>query len=151
MESDAATRPAVLIINGSEDALHLLTQILEAEGFRASGARAWELDHGKVDPQALLRRVKPDVIVYDVSLPYDLAWAYFTHFRSLPEAQGVPVVLTTTNRKGAEALTGPGVLELLLKPYDIGQLLERLRAGLAQRRAAREGAAARARGPEAGR
>jgi DNA-binding response OmpR family regulator len=57
----------------------------------------------------------------------------------------VPVVLTTTNRKGAEALTGPGVLELLLKPYDIGQLLERLRAALVQRRAAREGGSAPAR------
>ena len=146
MEPDAtAALPAVLIVNGSEDALDLLRQILEAEGFRAWGVRAWELDHGKEDPRALLRLVKPDVIIYDVSLPYDLAWAYFTHFRSLPEAQGVPVVLTTTNRKGAEALTGPGVLELLLKPYDIGQLLERLRGALGQRRPAREGGSAPAR------
>lgn len=131
--TSSAKHPSVLVVNGSEDTLGLLGEILEEEGFRVWGVRAWELEHGRLNPGNLLRLVDPDVIVYDISLPYDLSWAYYAQFSALPDAQGRPVVLTTTNRKGAEAVTGEGVLELLLKPYDIGQLIERVRTALAQR------------------
>ncbi|MBF5042459.1 hypothetical protein FGE12_08605 [Aggregicoccus sp. 17bor-14] len=129
-----AQLPAVLIVNASEDALALMGQLLEGEGFRTWGVRAWELQHGRVKPRALLQLVRPEVVVYDISVPFDVSWAYYASFRALPEMRGVPVVLTTTNRKGAEALTGPGVLELLLKPYDIAQLVERVRRALEERR-----------------
>ena len=142
--SASSKSPSVLVVNGSEDTLELLSEILEDEGFRVLGVRAWELEHGRQSPGSLLRWVDPDVIVYDISLPFDLSWAYYAQFSALPEMQGRPVVLTTTNRKGAESVTGPGVLELLLKPYDIGQLLERLRAALGPRRAVRASATARA-------
>ena len=132
-----AQLPAVLIVNANEDTLTLVGQLLEAEGFRTWGVRAWELQHGRVKPRALLQLVRPDVVVYDISVPFDLSWAYYASFRGLPEMQGVPVVLSTTNRKGAEALTGPGVLELLLKPYDIAQLVERVRGALGERPRAR--------------
>ena len=130
MDEDTGRRTAVLIVNGSEDALALLAQILEGEGFRARGVRAWDLAHGRIDARALLRELQPDVIVYDISVPFDLSWAFYASFRALPEVQGVPVVLTTTNRKGAESVIGRGVLELLLKPYDIGQLVEQVRGAL---------------------
>ena len=131
--SASSKSPSVLVVNGSEDTLGLLGELLEDEGFRVSGVRAWELAHGRQSPGSLLRQVDPDVIIYDISLPFDLSWSFYTQFRALPEAQGRPVVLTTTNRKGAEAFTGPGVVELLLKPYDIGQLVERVRAALPER------------------
>ena len=139
MVSTASTKhPAVLVVNGSEDTLGLVGEILEDEGFHVWGVRAWELEHGRLSPGNLLRLVDPDVIVYDISLPFDLSWAFYAQFIALPEAQGRPVVLTTTNRKGAEAVAGEGVLELLLKPYDIGQLVERVNSALAQREAPRE-------------
>jgi DNA-binding response OmpR family regulator len=133
VETSSAKQPSILVVNGSEDTLGLLGEILEEEGFRVWGVRAWELEHGRMNPGSLLRLVDPDVIVYDISLPYDLSWAYYAQFSALPDAQGRPVVLTTTNLKGAEAVTGKGVLELLLKPYDIGQLVERVRAALPER------------------
>lgn len=126
------TRPTVLVLNGSEDLLCVLAELLEAEGLHAVCARIPDIERGRESFPKLIQEHAPTAIVYDVSVPFGRSWAVCQELMELPEAVGRPFVLTTTNKEGAEEFTGPGIIELLLKPYDIGQFIDAVRKAVAQ-------------------
>ncbi|WP_147450170.1 hypothetical protein [Corallococcus carmarthensis] len=114
-------QPAVLVLNGSEDLIAALEELLADSGFQTRGVRVQDVIRGPLDFATLVRETAPAVIVYDISVPFDLSWHAFQKLAANPAAAGIPFVLTTTNREGAQEYTGPEVIELLLKPYDIDQ------------------------------
>ncbi|RKI09496.1 hypothetical protein D7Y13_14250 [Corallococcus praedator] len=111
----------MLVLNGSEDLIEALEELLSEVGFQTKGARVQDIARGPLDFTTLVKETHPAVIVYDISVPFDLSWATFQKLAASPAAAGIPFVLTTTNREGAKEYTGPDVIELLLKPYDIDQ------------------------------
>lgn len=123
-------RPTVLLLNGSEDLLEVLAHLVEAEGLHPICVRIPDLERGKEDLARLVRENDPAVIVFDVSVPFGRSWATFQESSALPEVASRPIVLTTTNKEGAMEYTGPEVIELLLKPYDIGQFLKAVKEAL---------------------
>ncbi len=124
------TRPTVLILNGSEDLLAVLSELLQAEGVNAVCARIPDIERGREDFPKLVQQYDPAAIVFDVSVPFGRSWATFQELSARPEVTGRPFVLTTTNREGAEEYTGPDVIELLLKPYDIGKFISAVKEAL---------------------
>ncbi|NMO22540.1 response regulator [Pyxidicoccus fallax] len=124
------TRPTVLILNGSEDLLSVLAELLQAEGMNAVCARTPDIERGREDFRKLVQEHDPAVIVFDVSVPFGRSWATCQELAEKPEVSGRPFVITTTNREGAEEYTGPDVIELLLKPYDIGRFLSAVKEAL---------------------
>jgi DNA-binding response OmpR family regulator len=134
-------RPTVLILNGSEDLLAVLSELLQAEGISTVCVRIPDIERGKEDFPQLVREHDPAAIVFDVSVPFGRSWATFQELSVRPEVAGRPFVLTTTNREGAEQYTGPGVIELLLKPYDIGQFITAVREALSRSAPVRQGKA----------
>lgn len=124
------TRPTVLILNGSEDLLSVLSELLQAEGIHAVCARTPDIERGREDFPKLVQQYNPAAIVFDVSVPFGRNWATFQELSARPEVSGRPFVLTTTNREGAEEYTGSDIIELLLKPYDIGQFITAVKGAL---------------------
>ena len=120
------TRPRVLVLNGSEDLLEVLSEVLEMAGFEVQTARIPDLERGRVDVRALFRNFEPRAVVFDLSLPYKRSWDFLQRVKALPEAQGRAFVITTANARAAAHLTGPDALELVLKPYDLAELTRRV-------------------------
>jgi DNA-binding response OmpR family regulator len=124
--------PVVAVFNASEDTVDFLGVFFEQHGFRAVG-RTWPamepLDPDKV--LGFLSEHQPQVIVFDVSFPYESNWQRFREFQRLGDECRVPVVLTTTNQRALTEWSGAtGVLEILGKPYDLEQLLAAVRRAL---------------------
>jgi DNA-binding response OmpR family regulator len=120
----ARARARVLVVNGSEDVIDAMRVFLEDSGFETFGVRETDILRERTDVAAVLREFRPEVVVYDVSLPYELTWSLYERLRQLPEAQGCCWVLTTTNARAAEPVTkSAALIELLLKPFDLKQLL----------------------------
>jgi|GEM_PF-506531 DNA-binding response OmpR family regulator len=124
------TRPTVLILNGSEDLLTVLSELLQAEGVHPVCARTPDIERGREDFGKLVQEHDPAAIVFDVSVPFGRNWATFQELSARPEVSGRPFVLTTTNREGAQEYSGPDIIELLLKPYDIGQFISAVKEAL---------------------
>jgi DNA-binding response OmpR family regulator len=123
----------VAVFNASEDTVDCLTMFFERAGFRAVG-RTWparepltvEAGH------AFLSRHQPDVVVFDVSLPYEANWERFLDFKRAVDGRAVPIVLTTTNKRALSRLIGSTeAIEILGKPYDLDQLAAAVRRALA--------------------
>jgi DNA-binding NarL/FixJ family response regulator len=125
--------PVVAVFNASEDTVDLLTVFFEQEGFQAVG-RTWKARDPLNADVAIqfMSKHQPNVVVFDVSMPYEPNWERFREFQELGERWRVPVVLTTTNKHALTQCVGASeALEIIGKPYDLDELLTAVRRALA--------------------
>jgi DNA-binding response OmpR family regulator len=125
--------PVVAVFNASEDTVDLLTVFFEQKGFKTVG-RTWKArDPLNADVAVqFMSEHQPNVVVFDVSLPYEPNWERFREFKEVGEQSRVPVVLTTTNKHALTQCVGASeALEIIGKPYDLDELLAAVRRALA--------------------
>jgi DNA-binding response OmpR family regulator len=117
----------VAVFNTSEDTTDMLRELFEHAGFVVVSAFTHALRDGKTDLEALMRQYAPQVIVYDIALPYEENWRLYKKIRSSPACRDVSFVLTTTNVAQVEKVSGgEPLIEIVGKPYDLGELLRRV-------------------------
>lgn len=119
------TRP-VAIFNSSEDTIEMLTEMLNMSGFRAIGGHVADVKRGRTDLVAYLEEHDPGAVIWDIAPPYEENWIFFQLIRSSAAMERRGLVLTTTNKPRLDALAGveTGALEIIGKPYDLGQIID---------------------------
>jgi DNA-binding response OmpR family regulator len=128
-----AVPPTLAILNSSEDLLELLVEVFREEGFRVVTRHLMPLRRGQEDVAQFLARYRPEVVIWELNIPYDKNWAFFQRIRHTPGVLNCPVILTSTNvaqlRKAADA--DIDAFEVVGKPFDLNQLIELVRQTLA--------------------
>lgn len=123
--------PAVLIVNTSPDTTDMLRLAFEQAGFVAMVLHTFDVRDGHVDLGGFLRLHQPDVVIYDIGIPYEANWRLFCHVRESEHLKNRPIVVTTTNVRHVQPLAGEEpVHEIVGKPYDLKKLIEITRAAL---------------------
>src|SRR5688500_1497822 len=97
-------QPLVLLVDDSEDNREVYAQYLTFNGFRV------EIAVDGIEAVEKAARLKPDVIVMDLSLPRLDGWEATRQIKSAPTTSGIPVI----------ALTGHAVSESKRKAQDAG-------------------------------
>jgi len=121
----------VAVIHTSEDTLRVLQQWLELEGIVSVGGYVTDFRQGRGSLRAFLSEHDPQVIIWDLSIPYAENWAYWLQVRDLPEMAGRQYVITTTNERAVAELVGTNpAYEIVGKPFDLERLAEVVRQGL---------------------
>lgn len=117
------TTPRVLIFDSSPDTTDMLVEYFAHYGWRANAVNARALRRGEVDGAEIVQVHRPDVIVFDIALPYEQYWELCQTLRADARVR-CPVVITTTNVAALHRLTGAQepVIEIVGKPYDLEQL-----------------------------
>ena len=126
MRSAAKSSPTVAIFNASQDTIDMLTVFFKQCGYRAVG-EPWPAREplGVEAVRAFVARHQPDVIVFDISFPYDHNWQRCQEFHDVHDLRKIPVVLTTTNEQALTDMVGPTrTIEIVGKPYDLERLAE---------------------------
>jgi CheY-like chemotaxis protein len=111
----------VLILDNSSDILELLSTDLQCRGCAVTTASVSAIRHGEIDGARLIEAAAPDVVVFDVALPYEANWRVAMDLQSDPRVR-MPFVLTTTNALAVRRLIGRDLIELVGKPYDLDTL-----------------------------
>ena len=126
--------PVLGVINTSTEIRDLLTLVFEAEGFRVISAFVPDLKRGAPTMDDFLRQHRPVVVIYDIAIPYEENWRFFTRVEDSAAGQLTRFVLTTTNKRALEDIVGPTpTLEIIGKPYDLDQLVAAVQRAIADR------------------
>lgn len=128
----AKSPPSLGIFNSSQDTIDLLKAEFEEQGFAVATTHVSDLKNGHVNMIEFVQQNKPDVIIFDIALPYEENWALFKQLQSSEPLKQIRWVLTTTNSDRLRELVdnlGP-IFEIIGKPYDIGQIVGAVKAAL---------------------
>jgi DNA-binding response OmpR family regulator len=118
-----APRLSVLVLDSSSDTREMLHTYLAARGLAVSTSDLPLIRSGVIDGGRLVAGLDPDVIVIDVAPPYEVNWRAYLDLQRHPFVQ-CPIVVTTTNERALARIVGTAaeLIELVGKPYDLGQL-----------------------------
>jgi DNA-binding response OmpR family regulator len=133
--------PTVLIVDDEADLRAMLGEYLGAHGIAVRG-----LDSGAKLVEEIARH-RPDLILLDVNMPGEDG---FTHLRRLRELDAaLPVIMLTAAGRVEQRVGGlrGGADDYVVKPFDVRELLARIRAVLERTAGSRAAAAAPALAP----
>lgn len=127
----SADAPLVACVDSSPDVVEFLRDLFVAEGFRTAPYTT-SPSEGSEKMIAFLAHLRPQVVVYAVSFPYEENWASFQEVcANLPEYQWV---VTTTNKCALDQLVGSTItIEIISKPFDLETMVAAVRLALAPR------------------
>jgi CheY-like chemotaxis protein len=126
------SRPAVYILNTSDDIVEMLRITLERAGFAVASGFIDDLQRGHLDLAQQFELHRPSVVLFDVSMPYDRRWGVLQRLRENPIADGLRFVLTSTNvhRLRQAVDTEEPVLELAGEDDDLASIAAAVRAAV---------------------
>ena len=124
-EVHTRSRQVALVVEDDpliQDTLKLA--LMEEAGFQVLTASAPEL------ALPLLEAAAPEVVLLDLGLPGPSGWSVLAAMRRHPQFRTLPTLIVTAHREATPrvvSLQDPWV-DLLLKPFDLETLLERVEA-----------------------
>ena len=120
----------VAIVDSDPDTTEMLQIALESEGFVVAIGNLHDFRAHEQDLLAFLERIRPDVILYDLSPPYQDNWAFLQRARELPTFARSALVITTSNERAVRSFVSLPVVEILGKPYDLDELMRAMRQAI---------------------
>jgi hypothetical protein len=110
----------VALFNASDDTIDMVQKLLTESG--GEQTLIWchfaDLRKGIVNFGRYLDKHNPEVVIFDLSPPYDENWKFFKTMRDAEAMQGRGVVLTTTNKNRLDEVLGEDsrALEVVGRP-----------------------------------
>ena len=123
----------IAVINSSDDTVEMLRTCLQQEGYTSVvTGHVPDIKRGRLDFVSFLTHHDPQVVLYDVSIPYEENWRFLQLLMSSEEMDGRRVVITTTNKRVLESFVGKTeAIEIHGKPYDLQEIIKSVNAAVA--------------------
>jgi len=125
------SKPHILVINDTQEVLEVLRELLEDEGYQVSLYSAAIRDLQKI------REIAPDLLILDHMMgDEEYGWQMIQKLRLDRALAELPVIVCTAAARMVEELEGhliaKGII-VVLKPFDIDDLLNAVQAAIGRR------------------
>jgi DNA-binding response OmpR family regulator len=122
----------VALFNASDDTVDMIQKILtESDDVQTLVyVHFADLKKGIVNFDKYVGKHNPEVVIFDISPPYDENWQFFKTMRDSKVMQGRGSVLTTTNKLRLDEVLGSDshALEVVGKPEDLKRIRAEIKA-----------------------
>ena len=127
-----ADKIRIMLVEDEEELIRIVQTFFRDEGFEVYTAMSGE------DAVDLLTRIVPDVIVSDVKMGTMDGFDFLEEVRKKPELRNVPFIFLTImdDRDSVKRAEKLGATGYMTKPFDVEELLEKVKEVLAQARRA---------------
>jgi DNA-binding response OmpR family regulator len=122
----------VALFNASDDTIDMVQSLLTMSGDVQT--LIWchfaDLKKGIVNFGKYMDKHNPEVVIFDVSPPYDENWTFFKTMRDAKTMKGRGMVLTTTNKARLDEVLGEDshALEVVGRPRDLREIDNAIKA-----------------------
>jgi len=99
-------RLRVVVLNDSARVLKMLCDWLQRRGHHCDTALLADMPEAHKEVGRFILKHRPDVVIYDVGMPYASSWDLLEVIRTSPALQSQPFVITTPNKRKLEAAVG---------------------------------------------
>ena len=99
-------RLRVVVLNDSAKVLKMLCDWLQSQDHHCDTALLAEMPHVHEEVGRFILKHRPDVVIYDVGMPYASSWDLLEVIRTSAALQSQPFVITTPNKRKLEAAVG---------------------------------------------
>jgi len=116
----------VALFNASDDTIDMVQNLLTTA--KSQQTLIWchfaDLKKGVIDFEKYMEKHNPEVVIFDLSPPYDENWHFFKTMRDAKVMKRRGVVLTTTNKNRLDEVLGEDsfALEVVGRAQDLGQI-----------------------------
>lgn len=118
-------KKTVAVMNSSREITDVLSEVFKRAGFNTTDIFTYKFKNGDVDFEEFVENNKPNVIVYDIAIPYKDNYELFQSLLAKDVAKDIPFILTTTNKKALEEIVGETMaIEIVGKPFDMNHLVD---------------------------
>jgi DNA-binding response OmpR family regulator len=139
--SKPTSQGIVALFNASDDTVDMVQKLLTSAGDAQS--LIWchfaDLKKGIVDFDKYMEKHNPEVVIFDISPPYDENWKYFKKMRDDKTMKGRGMILTTTNKNRLDEVLGEDskALEVVGKTKDLKEIDDAIKSETRKAEAAR--------------
>src|ERR1700730_560395 len=139
--SERTAEGIVALFNASDDTVDMIMSLLTQGG--GTQTLVWchfaELKKGIIDFKNFMVEHNPEVVIFDISPPYDENWHFFRTMRDADVMRGRGLVLTTTNKNRLDEVVGTDshALEVVGKVKDLQQIQAAIKTETEKANAAR--------------
>ncbi len=113
----------ILVVDDDLEIVELIRDLLRQEG------HAVETTTQSLRVYDKAKEFKPDLVLLDIMMPYLDGWDELKLFSRDVELRSIPVIVITADRKAA-AQRHYGVVDTLLKPFDLAELNDKVHRAL---------------------
>ena len=122
-------RLRIVVLNDSAPLLKMLCQWLEQHGHHCNTALLADMPQAQEEVGRFIQKHRPDVVIYDVGLPYASSWDLLEVIRMSPLLQSQPFVITTPNKRKLEHAVGAtSAIEIGGRDTDLRRVLKAVEA-----------------------
>ena len=119
------TAQPILVVDDDPAILDLITQVLLEEGYEVLA-----VNNGQTAVD-LARKLRPHLILLDLMMPEMNGWQVTAVLKADPQTRAIPILLLSARRDMARTANELGVTAYLAKPFDLDDLLSRVKRILA--------------------
>jgi CheY-like chemotaxis protein len=100
-------RLRLVVLNDSAKVLKMICDWMQSHGHHCDTALLSDMPLAHEEVGRFILKHRPDVVIYDVGMPYASSWDLLEVIRTSPALQLQPFVITTPNKRKLEDAVGP--------------------------------------------
>ena len=121
----AKPRLRLVVLNDSPPVVKMLCDWFTQHGHHCDAVLLSDMPRAHEEVGHFVSAHRPDVVVYDVGMPYESSWDLLEAIRMAPALRSQPLVITTPNKGKLEQAVGrTGALEISGREEDLRRLLK---------------------------
>lgn len=123
---NSITLPTIAIFDSSEDYLDIMQRFINARGFAAAPLHLYKVKSGEVDISDFIYSHNPQIILFDITFPYEENWQLYENVRRLAVCRGREFIITTPNIDALHDRIGEkvGAFQLVDKEIDLQLIVD---------------------------